>query len=166
MLIFYANLHELICQFISSTKWVNSGKFIDNCWISCQVMADMEKVYNDLIIINLYSYFEVIKLPGGGWWVKNCTFFCTSVHIYDCLYELRQYGKIFYLISIASQLNYGFNSEKMFGLGGNPISLFPALWIINININSPPGPNILTASVCVETWEVKKFNLFQHLRAA
>ena len=27
-------------------KWVNSGKFMDNCWISCQVMADMKKVYN------------------------------------------------------------------------------------------------------------------------
>ena len=25
-----------------------------NCWISCQVMADMKKVYDDLIIIDLY----------------------------------------------------------------------------------------------------------------
>ena len=27
-----------------------------NCWISCQVMADndMEKIYDNLIIINLY----------------------------------------------------------------------------------------------------------------
>ena len=30
------------------------GKFMDNCWISCQVMADMEKFYDNLIIINLY----------------------------------------------------------------------------------------------------------------
>ena len=52
--IFYTNLQELICQFISSTNWVNSGKFMDNCWISCQVMVDMKKVYNNLIIINLY----------------------------------------------------------------------------------------------------------------
>ena len=52
--IFYANLHELFCQFISWTNWVNSGKFMGNCWISCQVMADMKKVYDDLIIINLY----------------------------------------------------------------------------------------------------------------
>ena len=52
--IFYTNLHELFCQFISWTNWVNSGKFMDNCWISCQVMADMKKVYDDLIIINLY----------------------------------------------------------------------------------------------------------------
>ena len=35
--IFYTNLHGLFCQFISGTIWVNSGKFIDNCWISCQV---------------------------------------------------------------------------------------------------------------------------------
>ena len=27
---------------------------MDNCWISCQVMTDMEKAYDDLIIINLY----------------------------------------------------------------------------------------------------------------
>ena len=47
------NLYELFCQFISWTNWVNSGKFMDNCWISCQVMADMKKVYDDLIIINL-----------------------------------------------------------------------------------------------------------------
>ena len=53
--IFYTNLHELFCQFISWTNWVNSGKFMDNYWISCQVMADMKKVYDDLIIINLYD---------------------------------------------------------------------------------------------------------------
>ena len=40
--IFYTNLHELFCQFISWTNWVNSGKFMDNCWLSCQVMADMK----------------------------------------------------------------------------------------------------------------------------
>ena len=28
---------------------------MDNCWMSCQVVADMKKVYNDLIIINLYT---------------------------------------------------------------------------------------------------------------
>ena len=44
-----------ICQFISWTNWVNSGKFMDNFWISCQVMADMKKVYDDLIIINLFQ---------------------------------------------------------------------------------------------------------------
>ena len=27
---------------------------MDNCRISCQVMADMKKVYDDLLIINLY----------------------------------------------------------------------------------------------------------------
>ena len=53
---FYTNLHELFGQFISWTIWVNSGKFMDNCWISCQAMADMKKVHDDLIIINLYWY--------------------------------------------------------------------------------------------------------------
>ena len=28
--IFYTNLHELVCQFISCTNWVNSGKFMGN----------------------------------------------------------------------------------------------------------------------------------------
>ena len=44
----------MFCQLISWTNWVNSGKFMDNCWISCQVMADIENFYDDLIIINLY----------------------------------------------------------------------------------------------------------------
>ena len=36
---------------------------MDNCWISCQVMDDMKKVYDGLIIINLYqlSYPIIIK---------------------------------------------------------------------------------------------------------
>ena len=34
---------------------------MDNCWISCQVMADMKKVYDDLIIINLYVYYSIVK---------------------------------------------------------------------------------------------------------
>ena len=55
--IFYTNLHELFCQFISWTNWVDSGKIMDNCWISCQVIADMKKVYDDLIIINLYIFY-------------------------------------------------------------------------------------------------------------
>ena len=47
---------------------------MNNCWIACQVMANMEKVYNDLIIINLYLvvcwynflilfWESVVKLP-------------------------------------------------------------------------------------------------------
>ena len=28
--IFYTNLYELFSQFISSTNWVNSGKFMDS----------------------------------------------------------------------------------------------------------------------------------------
>ena len=34
----------MFCQFISWANWVNSGKFIDNSWISCQIMADMENL--------------------------------------------------------------------------------------------------------------------------
>ena len=46
-------INELFCQFLTWTDLVNSAKFMDNCWISCQVMADMKKVYDNLIIINL-----------------------------------------------------------------------------------------------------------------
>ena len=52
----YTNLHQLFCQFMSWTIWVNSSKFMDNYWISCKVMADMKFFYSDLIIINLYWY--------------------------------------------------------------------------------------------------------------
>ena len=60
-IIFYTDLHELFCPFISWTYWVNSGKFMDNFRISCQVMADMKKACNDLIIINLYSDYDCGK---------------------------------------------------------------------------------------------------------
>ena len=29
---------------------------MDNCWILCQIVADMEKFWDDLIIINLYPW--------------------------------------------------------------------------------------------------------------
>ena len=65
----YTNLHEWFCQLISWTNWVNSGKFMDNCWISCQVMADMEKVYDNLIIINLYSLPENNLFMATAYWI-------------------------------------------------------------------------------------------------
>ena len=65
---FYTNLHELFCQFISWTNWVNPGKFMDNCWISCQVMDDMEKLYKDLIIINLYLHFFCVTKYHSTLW--------------------------------------------------------------------------------------------------
>ena len=43
----------IVLSVLNLTDLVNSAKFMDNCWISCQVMADMKRVYNDLIIINL-----------------------------------------------------------------------------------------------------------------
>ena len=51
-------LFEIDCAvFYPNLRWtncVNSGKLMDNCWIPCQVMAYMKKVYDDLIMINLY----------------------------------------------------------------------------------------------------------------
>ena len=39
--------------FVSWTNWVNSGKLMDNFWISCQFMADVKKVYDNSKNINL-----------------------------------------------------------------------------------------------------------------
>ena len=39
---------KLFCQFRSWTNLVNSGKFMDNCWISCQVIADMKKSFKTI----------------------------------------------------------------------------------------------------------------------
>ena len=61
---FYIDLHELFCQFISWTNWVNSGKSMDNCWISGQVTADMKKLYNDLIIINILGFLSKNCITG------------------------------------------------------------------------------------------------------
>ena len=72
--IFDTNLHELFVQLISWTNWVNSGKFKDNCRISWQVMADMKIVHDDLIIINLYS-----------WWLFKSN---KSEHLYSNLQKL------------------------------------------------------------------------------
>ena len=77
--IFYTNLHKLFCQLISWINWVNSGKFMGTCWISCQVMADMKKVYNDLIIINLYwSRPKIRRAEMFFSCTKNCVFFSSA----------------------------------------------------------------------------------------
>ena len=93
--IFYTNLHELFCQFISWTNWVNSGKFMDNCWISCHVMADMKKVYNDLIIINLYeSPFVALLLA-----VKHINLKSICLHYFpnrSCL-SIFSFSMLFFL---------------------------------------------------------------------
>ena len=47
-------LHKFTWIVLSVHKLNKLGKFMDNCWISCQVIADMKKVYDDLTIINLY----------------------------------------------------------------------------------------------------------------
>ena len=77
--IIYTNLHELFCHFISWTNWVNSGKFMDNCWISSQVMADMKKVYDDLIIINLYDHRIKTSVRKSDWFFPGHNFFFSQL---------------------------------------------------------------------------------------
>ena len=61
---------------------INSGKFMDHCWISCQVMADMKKVYDDLIIINLYvlcTSQTIIKRAKKWWDLQLSNNFTTAI---------------------------------------------------------------------------------------
>ena len=56
---------------------------MDNCWISCQVMADMRKVYEDLIIINMCNDCSrisstVISIIGSSNQFLNYNFFNQS----------------------------------------------------------------------------------------
>ena len=44
---------DRLCNFLHKFTFTNLNK-LGKFWISCQVIADMKKVYNDLIIINLY----------------------------------------------------------------------------------------------------------------
>ena len=62
--IVFTNLHKLFCQFINWTNWIKSGKLMDYCWISCQNMADMKKVYDNLIIINLVHALKLKIIPN------------------------------------------------------------------------------------------------------
>ena len=92
--IFYTNLHELFCQIISWTNWINSGKFLDNCWISCQVVADMKKVYDDLIIINLYQIlFNTIVEDFEG-----------TIEFFELVFLFRFPAKIF-LLKLACKIS-------------------------------------------------------------
>ena len=53
---------------------------MDNCWISCQVMADMKKVYDDLIIINLYLINIILRSsPALIAWILDLIAFITPL---------------------------------------------------------------------------------------
>ena len=45
---------------------------MDNCRISCQVMVDMKKVYDDLINMNLYLRHVGSGGAGGGSCITTC----------------------------------------------------------------------------------------------
>ena len=82
----YTNLHELFCQFISWTNWINSGKSMEKCWISCQAMADKKKKYNDLIIINLYNFFSFGSYPRPAEVTKPFRYLSMSPNCLGCLW--------------------------------------------------------------------------------
>ena len=63
---------------------------MSNYWISCQVMADMKKVYDDLMIINLYTIFLLNKYTMGwnnfknAYWGRNHTSMLKASKKYLC----------------------------------------------------------------------------------
>ena len=60
---FYSNFHELFCQFISWTNWVNFGNSAE---YHVKLWLIWKKVYDDIIIINLYA-FDKWKGRGILW---------------------------------------------------------------------------------------------------
>ena len=53
---------------------------MDDCWISCQVMANMKKVYDDLIIINLYLINIILRSsPALIAWILDLIAFITPL---------------------------------------------------------------------------------------
>ena len=78
----------IFCQFISWTKWVNSGKFMDNCWILCQIMADIKKVYDNLIINNLYQSWRFWTRQIVSW--QSATHTVCTEHISLITFQVAQ----------------------------------------------------------------------------
>ena len=83
-LMFETNLHDFFLSVHKLKNWVNSGKSMDNCWISCQFMADMEKFYNDLIIINLHMVPLKCALQNK-WAINN-----SVITIFEPISEIKK----------------------------------------------------------------------------
>ena len=137
--ILYTNLHAVFCQFISWTNWVNSGKFMDNCWISCQVMAGIEKVYDDLIIVNLYR----LKAPLHCSTDMQC--------IVTCQIEFSRYKSI---ISCGLKTNYVLNCLWTHGYPTTTKMLFSSSWAILIILYA----NLI--SCFISFWYKSVLNIF------
>ena len=72
---------KILQNFVAFSEYMNF-KFMDNCWISCQVMADMKKVYDNLIIINLYLPFYGIQKNKTNQILKGLYSVCMACIIF------------------------------------------------------------------------------------
>ena len=77
---------------------VNSDKSMDNCWISYQSMADIKKIYDDLIIINLYKTLSVFLRI-----FQKSAFFMTWPLFLDTCAEIFQTFSLFFFNLISHQ---------------------------------------------------------------
>ena len=66
---FLHKLTQIVLSVHKLDKLVNSGKFLDNCWISCQDMAGMKKVCDDFIIINLQDMSLAVAVKNKQFWL-------------------------------------------------------------------------------------------------
>ena len=83
---------------VSWTNWVNSGRFKDNYWISCQFMVDMRKVYDDLIIINLYE--GALCLPAELYFQNiSKSSVCGQLTFFHFLFKKIKIQKLFFQVS-------------------------------------------------------------------
>ena len=69
--IFYTNLHELFCQFISWTNWVNSGKLLNT--ITYKSRLTQKKLYKETdAIFSIYGKNGII--PWHFFWILSWAF--------------------------------------------------------------------------------------------
>ena len=93
--------------------------------MSCQVMADMKKVYDHLIIINLYqqlAYVQSLKKRSSGktkgkWsWFNGCSHEIMNAHTWWCYLMIRpnrdvektdNYLPIYYVLPSSLKTTFG-----------------------------------------------------------
>ena len=70
---------------------------MDNCWVSCQVITDMKKVYDNLIIINQYILLSIMT---NTWWtgikLENPSLEIISLHCCPLLLKFYSWKYVSY----------------------------------------------------------------------
>ena len=150
----YTNCFVNSSQFISWTNWVNFVKFLDNFWISCQVMADMKKVYDDFTIINLYDLRHELQI-----WTQELIFFSLDcqllkISFFSChIYSKREEDILASLLSLIWNDN-----KKLWLIFGFTSQVDPMNRIFNLlYLNSTSSMTKLLSFNDIYTWSIFTF---------